>query len=72
MGSSSILVYERLLLLASLDTDSDNTEKVFLSLESIKSNKWLNDFGIDKLYSIKGKVLARNEYFFESIPVHDA
>lgn len=39
MGSSSILVYERLLLLASLDTDSDNTEKVFLSVDSLKSNK---------------------------------
>lgn len=32
--------------------------------------KRLNDFGNDKLY--KGNVLARNEYFLESIPVHDA
>lgn len=38
MGSQ-ILVSVGLLLLTSLDTDGDNTEKGLLSADSIKSNK---------------------------------
>lgn len=44
MGSS-MLVSERLLLRASLDTVGDNTEKVLLSAESIKSNEMVEWFG---------------------------
>lgn len=72
MGSS-MLVSERLLLLASLDTVGDNTEKVLLSAESIKSNEmveWFREWQTIQYQDTD--LLARNEYSLESIPVYDA
>lgn len=72
MGSPK-LASERLLLLASIDTVGENTEKVLLSAESIKSTKmveWLWEW--QTIQYQETDMLARNEYSLESIPVHDA
>lgn len=59
MGSP-MLVSERLLLLVSLDTVDDNTEKVLFQENRFNQIKWLSDLGSDTLYSTK-KQTCREE-----------